>query len=82
MKAGLERGSSGHFLRVATRARRRSCVDHARAKKSAKRGGGAAEARRLLVLDRSGAPNRYLKHLVTAAKAVVRGEPMRESVRK
>lgn len=41
----------------------------------------AAEARRLLVLDRSGAPDRYLKHLVTAAKAVVRCEPMRESAR-
>ncbi|MEX2470893.1 MAG: hypothetical protein WEA34_01845 [Gemmatimonadota bacterium] len=36
----------------------------------------AAEARRLLMLDRSGAPDRYLKHLVTAAQAVVRTEAL------
>lgn len=31
----------------------------------------AAEARRLLLLERSGEPHRYLKHLVSAARAVV-----------
>lgn len=41
VKADLEWESSGHFLRVAARAMRRVLVDHARAKKSAKRGGGA-----------------------------------------
>ncbi len=41
----------------------------------------AAEARRLLVLDRSGVPDRYLKHLVAAAQVVVRCERMRESER-
>lgn len=36
----------------------------------------ATEAQRLLVLDRSGAPDRYLKHLVTTAQAVVRTEAL------
>ncbi len=43
----LEWESSGHFLRVAARAMRRILVDHARARKTAKRGGGAP----VLVLD-------------------------------
>lgn len=41
VKADLEWESSGHFLRIAARAMRRVLVDHARARKSAKRGGGA-----------------------------------------
>lgn len=34
----------------------------------------AVEARRLLLLERSGEPHRYLKHLVSAAHAVLRAE--------
>lgn len=33
----------------------------------------AVQARRLLLLERSGRPHRYLKHLISAAKAVVHG---------
>lgn len=41
VSADLEWQDSGHFLRVAARAMRRVLVDHARARKAAKRGGGA-----------------------------------------
>ncbi|MEX2468043.1 MAG: sigma-70 family RNA polymerase sigma factor [Gemmatimonadota bacterium] len=45
--ADLEWEGSGHFLRVAARAMRRVLVDHARARKAQKRGGGAP----ILALD-------------------------------
>jgi RNA polymerase sigma factor (TIGR02999 family) len=44
----LEWESSGHFLRVASRAMRRVLVDHARSRTRAKRGGGGAP---VLLLD-------------------------------
>ena len=35
----------------------------------------AAEAQGLLLLDRSGEPDRYLRHLVSAARAVLQADP-------